>query len=157
MGDEFVGSDEEEGEESDDDDNSDEDGSDDDDDEVPVVLTYSSIIFAIPRRKTKERSSQLKLSWFCFFSATCREEIKEITEEAKERRVRNLNISVQEIMLRISFYMKRNHKVISQYINRAFKNKKLLVKHNFGLPRTKTAYIWLRALWFLTIVTLTGN
>ena len=61
MGDEFVGSDEE-GEESDDDDNSDEDGSDDDDDEVPVVLTYSSILFAIPHRKTKERSSQLKLS-----------------------------------------------------------------------------------------------
>ena len=65
MGDEFVGSDEEEGEESDDDDNddnSDEDGSDDDDDdEVPVVLTYSSILFAIPHRKTKERSSQLKL------------------------------------------------------------------------------------------------
>ena len=95
MGDENVGSDEEEGEESDDDDNddnSDEDGSDDDDDEVPVVLTYSSILFAIPHRKTKERSAQLKLCWFCFFPATYREEIKEITEEAKERRVRNLNI-----------------------------------------------------------------
>ena len=54
MGDEFVGSDEEEEEESDDDDNddnSDEDGSDND--EVPVVLTYSSIILAIPHGKTK--------------------------------------------------------------------------------------------------------